>query len=118
MGRSRPRRKDPLPGPKPLLRAPLEVDEEVDLHGLAVDEALVQAELALARWRGRDGAVIRLIHGHSSGTSGSIKGALKRHLETLWKSRIGAFRGEPGNPGATLVRISNTPPPRGHQEPP
>lgn len=105
MGRKHSRRKNSPPSPKPLARTPLEVDEEVDLHGLAVDEALVQAELAIGRWKGREGTVIRLIHGYSSGNSGSIKGALKRQLETLWKSRIAAFRAEPGNPGATLVRM-------------
>jgi DNA-nicking Smr family endonuclease len=89
----------------PAISLPIPVDEEVDLHGLAVDEAMVQAELAIRRWQGRAGAVIRFIHGHSSGTSGSIKGALKRSLETLWKNRVRSVRPEPGNPGATLVKL-------------
>ncbi len=97
----------PSTGGKPVLRPEIPFDEEMDLHGLAVDEALVQADLAIGRYRGRPGAVLRFIHGHSSGGSGlgSIKGALKRSLETVWKSRIQSFRPEPGNPGATLVKV-------------
>lgn len=91
--------------PPPAARLAMPVDEEVDLHGMAVDEAMVQAELALKRWQGRSGAVIRFIHGHSSGDSGSIKGALKRSLQTLWNSRVQGVRPEPGNPGATLVKL-------------
>ncbi|HKP94676.1 MAG TPA: Smr/MutS family protein [Fibrobacteria bacterium] len=79
------------------------VEEEIDLHGLAIDEAMVQVELALARWRHRPGACLRVIHGQSSGSKDSIKGALRRNLETRWKGRIRLFRQEPGNPGATLV---------------
>lgn len=84
---------------------PFEVDEEIDLHGLAIDEALAQVELALARWRNRPGACIRIIHGQSSGNQASIKGAVKRNLETTWKSRIRSSRPEPGNPGATLALL-------------
>lgn len=87
------------------VRLPFPVEEEVDLHGMAVDEAMVQAELALKRWQGRSGAVLRFIHGHSSGNAGSIKGALKRSLETLWKNRVRSVKPEPGNPGATLVKL-------------
>lgn len=82
------------------------MEEEVDLHGLAIDEALVQADLALSRYRGRTGAVLRFIHGHSTGLSGTIKGALKRNLESVWKGRIQSFRPEPGNPGCTLVKVA------------
>lgn len=99
------RRRGGKGAPPPATRPALPVDEEVDLHGMAVDEAMVQAELALKRWQGRSGAVIRFIHGHSSGDSGSIKGALKRSLQTLWKSRVQGMRPEPGNPGATLVKL-------------
>jgi DNA-nicking Smr family endonuclease len=102
MSRKRGNGKQEKPAP---VRLPFPVEEEVDLHGLAVDEAMVQAELALGRWRGRPGAVLRFIHGHSSGNTGSIKGALKRSLETLWKSRVRSVKPEPGNPGATLVKL-------------
>ena len=79
------------------------VEEELDLHGLAIDEAMAQVEMALARWRNRPGACIRVIHGKSSGTRDSIKGMLRLNLETRWKGKVATFRQEPANPGATLI---------------
>lgn len=79
------------------------VEEELDLHGLAIDEAMAQVELAMARWRNRPGACIRVIHGKSSGSRDSIKGMLRHNLETRWKGKVAAFRQEPANPGATLI---------------
>jgi len=98
------KRKRPEAGkPVPILSAA--VDEELDLHGMAVDEAMVQGDLAINRYRQRPGARLRIIHGHGAGLQGSIKGALRRNLETIWKGRIESFRPEPGNPGATLIRL-------------
>lgn len=90
--------------PRPAGRLILAADEEVDLHGLTVAEAMVAVEMALARWARGDAAVLRIIHGKSSGDQGTIKGALRRNLESVWKSRIFGYRPEPGNPGATLIR--------------
>jgi DNA-nicking Smr family endonuclease len=105
MGRKGGKRKGPLAGLSPA-RIGVEVDEEIDLHGLSIGEAVAQVEMALARWA-RSGGSLRVIHGHSSGASDSIKGALRRNLESVWKSRIAAARPEPGNPGATLIRVRN-----------
>lgn len=103
MGRKAGRRRAPSAGPAPG-RLAISVDEEIDLHGLSIAEALAQVEMALARWT-RNGGTLRVIHGHSSGASDSIKGALRRNLESVWKGRIAAYRPEPGNPGATLIRL-------------
>jgi len=73
---------------------------------MAVDEAMVQVELAINRHRRFPGARLRVIHGHSTGLQGSIKGALRRNLESIWKGCIESFRPEPGNPGATLIRLA------------
>jgi hypothetical protein len=98
------KRKAPRPGPP--ARLAIEIDEEIDLHGLSIAEAMAQAEMALARWS-RAGGRLRFIHGHSSGSADSIKGALRRNLGSAWKGKIDSFRPEPGNPGATLVRVGN-----------
>lgn len=105
MGNKKAKRKEsgsaqPVPG----LSA--QADEELDLHGLAVDEAMAQVELAMERYRRRPGARLRIIHGQSNGLQGTIKGSLRRNLETIWKGRIDSFRPEPGNPGATLIRLA------------
>lgn len=105
-GRKRHTPPDKNPGGKPLPRLEPSVEEELDLHGLAIDEAMAQVELALARWRNRPGACLRVIHGQSSGTRESIKGMLRRNLETRWKSQVRVFRQELGNPGATLVFLA------------
>jgi DNA-nicking Smr family endonuclease len=102
MGRKPGKRKDPLGGRAPV-RTGIEVDEELDLHGLSINEAMAQVDLALARWTPSGGS-LRVIHGHSSGASDSIKGALRRNLTSVWKSRVAAFRPEPGNPGSSLIR--------------
>ena len=96
------KRKAPLAG-MPRARLAPEVDEEIDLHGLSIAEAMAQVEMALARWA-RAGGRLRVIHGHSSGSGASIKGALRRNLGSIWKSRIDSSRPDPGNPGATLIR--------------
>lgn len=105
MGRKGGKRKGPAGGPGPA-RVMIETDEELDLHGLSIAEAMALVDLALARWA-PSGGTLRVIHGHSSGASDSIKGALRRNLESVWKSRVAAFRPEPGNPGSTLIRVRN-----------
>lgn len=98
-------------GSSPASRPETPVEEEIDLHGMAIDEAIALVEMALGRYRSRPGTCLRIIHGHSSGrpdpTTGvradSIKGTLHRNLASVWKRRVRAFRQEPGNPGATLI---------------
>jgi hypothetical protein len=107
MGRKSRKNQSPRTGSAPP-RILADADEDLDLHGLSIAEALAQADLALARWS-RSGGRLRLIHGHSSGSADSIKGALRRNLDSVWKSRIESSRPEPGNPGATLVKVRARP---------
>lgn len=90
-----------LPPAKP---AEFPVDEEADLHGMAVDEALVVAESLLKRHRA--GAIVRLIHGHSNRGPDSIRTSLHRALTSVWKNRVKRYRTDFHNPGATLVEIA------------
>ena len=83
---------EPLPGRRPAT--------EIDLHGLAVDEALARAEQALSDALLADVSELRLIHGKSGGR---IRAALHRRLREI--STVRAFRLDPGNPGVTIVSL-------------
>ena len=91
-------------GLPPARPADFPVDEEIDLHGMAVDEALVAAEALLRRHR--SGATVRLIHGHSNRGPESIRTGLHRALVSVWKHRVKRHRTDFHNPGATLVEIA------------
>ena len=70
----------------------------VDLHGLAVDEAMARAveEIDRALMRGADR--VEVVHGKGSGR---IRAALHRSLKTL--PGVVSFSLDPGNPGVTWV---------------
>jgi hypothetical protein len=105
MGRkARSGRKPRGTGHPPAPRPEYPVDEEVDLHGMAVDEALVAAEAALSRHR--RGAVVRLVHGHSNRGHDSIRTRLRLALDSVWSARVARYRTDFYNPGATLVEIA------------
>jgi DNA-nicking Smr family endonuclease len=87
------------PPPSPEFPA----DEDLDVHGMAVDEALAAAEALLSRHRA--GAVVRVIHGHSNRGPDSIRTRLRFALESVWKNRVRRFRPDFHNPGATLIEI-------------
>ena len=87
---------------------PFSIDEELDLHGLAIDEAMVQVELLLNRYKNHKKTIVRIIHGYSSGKQNSIQGALKRNLNSIWKGKILSHKPEPGNPGSTLILLGKS----------
>jgi DNA-nicking Smr family endonuclease len=80
------------------------VAEELDLHGMAVDEAMVAAEQLFKRHK--PGAIVRLVHGHSNAAPDSIRKSLHRMLATAWKRKVKRYRLDFQNPGATLVELS------------
>lgn len=110
MGRNKARRGRRSPAsPRATAGAPpprpeLPVDEEIDLHGMAVDEALAAAEAALLRHG--PGSVVRLVHGHSNRNHDSIRSRIRFALNGVWRKRVARFRTDFHNPGATLVEIS------------
>ena len=96
--------KDSKPDKSALREFP--VDEELDLHGMAVDEALVAAEQALSRHRGKPGTYLRFIHGHSNRGPDSIRTRLHLALRTVWSQKVKRFRMDFYNTGATLVETT------------
>lgn len=73
---------------------------EVDLHGLAVAEALAHVESALNDALLRDATELRVIHGKSGGR---IRGALHQRLREI--PGIRGFHLDPTNEGVTIVRF-------------
>ena len=94
------------PKPEKPARREFPVDEELDLHGMAVDEALVAADQVFIRNRGKAGTYLRFIHGHSNPGPDSIKTRLHLALRTAWKRRVKRFRMDFFNTGATLVETT------------
>ena len=103
MSRGRKRR---VSAPRPARTPEFPVDEELDLHGMAVDEALAAVDGMLARHRGRPGAMLRIVHGQSNPSPDSIRKRLRLSLDTVWKNRVRRLRADFLNPGATLVETS------------
>ncbi len=99
-----PRRK-PSPGRPALVLYDFKVEEELDLHGMAVDEALVAVGQLLER-HGKPGSILRVVHGHSNSAPDSIRKSLHRNFETVWKRRVKRYRLDFNNPGATLLEIA------------
>ena len=98
------RRKASKPVPHSVLYD-FAVEEELDLHGMAVDEALAAAEQLLERHRRKPGTIVRIVHGHSNPAPDSIRKSLHRGLATRWKGWVKRYRLDFNNPGSTLVEI-------------
>jgi len=73
---------------------------EVDLHGLRVEEALVQIDDALDAALRAGLAELRFVHGRSGGR---IRGALHQRLRAI--PTVQGFRLDPRNAGVTIVAL-------------
>jgi hypothetical protein len=91
--------------PRGKAPSPLQPDETLDLHGMALDEAEAAVEFLLDRMRGRK-TLLLLIHGRSQTGPQSIRGRLQLHLKGKWKSRVNRVRNDYLNPGATWVETT------------
>ncbi len=92
------------PAPAPPFRSPAPhahgAPNEIDLHGLTVEEALARVESAVNDALLADASELRVIHGRSGGR---IRAALHRWLRDV--SNVRAFRLDPRNAGVTIVRF-------------
>jgi DNA mismatch repair protein MutS2 len=73
---------------------------EVDLHGLRVEEALVQIDDAVDAALRAGLAELRFVHGRSGGR---LRGALHQRLRGI--PTVQGFRLDPVNPGVTIVAL-------------
>jgi DNA-nicking Smr family endonuclease len=103
---ARKRKAKPASGPRVRRFLGPEPEEELDLHGMAVDEALAAVDVLLTAYRGKAGILLRLIHGHSNRGPDSIRVRLHQNLATVWKRRVARYRLDFHNHGATLIETS------------
>jgi dsDNA-specific endonuclease/ATPase MutS2 len=76
----------------------LQARDELDLHGLTVEEALARVDAAINAALLADAAELRVIHGRSGGR---LRGALHRRLRDI--ATVRGFHLDPRNPGVTVV---------------
>lgn len=90
---------------RPQGNGPIEVraDEELDLHGMTVDEALANLEIMMDQMKFAGHKTLRVIHGGGFGQYGPVKKYFDRHISGPLKSRISSVRKEGHNSGATLL---------------
>jgi DNA-nicking Smr family endonuclease len=79
------------------------VDEELDLHGFAIDEGLVEIDIFLDMARKYKLACVRVVHGMGPEHGPSLRKAIRRYLATLGKSRVDRLETEPHNAGAVII---------------
>jgi len=101
-----PKRKPAAAPTHPFVLYDFKIDEELDLHGMAVDEAMAAADQLLERYHKRPGAILRVVHGSSNSAPNSIRKSLHRNFETVWKRRVNRYRLDILNPGATILEVS------------
>jgi DNA-nicking Smr family endonuclease len=80
-------------------------DEEVDLHGLTVDEAIAEIDIRLDAMKSVGYRCLRVVHGGGNPGYGPIKKTLDRQFRGPWKHRVRQILVEPGNSGSSLVVI-------------
>jgi dsDNA-specific endonuclease/ATPase MutS2 len=80
--------------------SPRHLPNEVDLHGLTVEEALARIDDSLDAALRTGHTEMRFIHGRSGGR---LRGALHRRLRDI--SAVRGFRLDSRNPGVTIVSL-------------
>jgi DNA-nicking Smr family endonuclease len=104
---------DPMPGAggrarkkaAPVTRRPSEIpsDAELDLHGLTIDQALVETDIFLDMAREYGLTAVRIIHGIGPDSGPSIRNELARQFKTRLKGKIERLEYEPHNSGSVIV---------------
>jgi DNA-nicking Smr family endonuclease len=79
------------------------VDEELDLHGLTVDQGIAETEMFIDLAREYRLGAIRIVHGLGPDTGRSLRSEVQRFLKTRGKGKIKGFKIEPHNQGAVIV---------------
>ncbi len=79
------------------------VDEELDLHGLTIDQGVAEAELFIEMAGQYNLNSVRIVHGLGPDNGPSIRSEVIRFLKTKGKGKISGYKIEPHNQGAVIV---------------
>ena len=78
-------------------------DEEIDLHGLTIDQGVAETEMFIELARQYKLGSIRIVHGLGPDRGRSLRSEVLRYLKTRAKGKIKGFKIEPHNQGAVIV---------------
>ena len=79
------------------------VDMELNLHGYAIDEALLEVEQSMKSLVKARMNRLRVIHGQPKGEKRTIYKEIQRNLNKDWRELVERFYQEPHNSGATIL---------------
>lgn len=79
------------------------VDEELDLHGFAIDEGLAEIDIFLDMARKYRLSRVRVIHGMGPDRGPSLRKEIHRYLKTRGRSKVDRIETEPHNAGAVII---------------
>jgi len=83
-------------------------DSEIDLHGLALEEALCKVELELKLAKKNKWKCIRIVHGIGEKSGGVIRKVLEQKFRSEWSGFISEYRYERNNRGSSLAILGGT----------
>ena len=78
-------------------------DSEIDLHGMALEEALCKVELELELAKKNNWKCIRIVHGIGEKSGGVIRKVLEKKFRSEWSGFVSEYRHEKSNRGSSLA---------------
>jgi DNA-nicking Smr family endonuclease len=78
-------------------------DEELDLHGLTIDQGVAETEMFIELARQYKLDSIRIVHGLGPDQGRSLRTEVLRYLKTKAKGKITGYKIEPHNQGAVII---------------
>jgi DNA-nicking Smr family endonuclease len=80
-------------------------EQELDLHGFPIDEAMAAIEEMFEAMKLANMTVLRLIHGGGHPSSSQIKRTIDKKVRSEWKGVVKFYTTEPNNAGASIIQL-------------
>jgi len=85
----------------------LAADSEIDLHGMALEEAICKVELELELAKKNHWKRIRIVHGIGEKSGGIIRKILEQKFRSEWSGFVSEYRYERNNRGSSLAVLNH-----------